>query len=267
MTIIVTIITHRSSSAVYIVGPVTPNMDRIKEEAVLTSIVLTLASLTVPVFTTVVWIWVPSIRHAGAVHWVVAGNSGRLAFTVLITDIAYWTVSTFYRLRKVAPHIYRVVQEVVLAHDVLPVTSITVPVLAAIVGICVVTISQTCTVLVVAAINWRWSVGDTVSVTIITNRPLTTVYILWIVTPLSFRFKQQAILANFVLRVRITQTGPVLAAVVGIRIVPLTKFTTVSLPRVATVLRSCYCCGSDAVLSIAAGSITTLYICWIEAPI
>jgi len=119
----------------------------------------------------------------------------------------------------------------------------------------------------VAAINGRWGVSDTVCVTIITNRPLTTVYILWIVTPLSFRFKQQAIVARVVLSVQITQTGPVLAAVVGIRKVALTKFTTVSLPGVATVLCSCYCCSSDAVLSIVAGSSTTLYICWIEAPI
>ena len=149
----------------------------------------------------------------------------------------------------------------------LAVAAVAVPVLAAVVGIWVVTVGHAGAVHVVAAINGRWGVGDTIAVTVITDRPLSTVNILWVVTPLFLRFKQQAIFANFVLSVQITHAGPVLATVVGIRKVPLAQFTTVSLPGVATVLGGCYCRGCDTVLGIVAGPLTTLHICGIEAAV
>ncbi len=264
----ITIITDRSSSAVYIVGPVTPHMHRIKQEAVLTGIVVSLAGLAVPVLATVVRIRVPSVRHGAAVHRVVAvGVRGGWDHAILITDIAHWSVSTVDRLGKVAPHIDRVVHQVVVAHDVLAVAAVAVPVLAAVVRIGVVTVGHAGAVHVVAAIYGRWGVGDTIAVTVITNRSLATVNILWVVTPLFLRFKQQAVLAQFVLSVQITHTGPVLATVVGIRKVSLAQFTTVSLPGVATVLGSCYSSSCDTVLGIVARSLTTLNICGIKAAV
>ena len=110
MAILITVVTNRSSSAVYIVGPVTPHMDRIKQEAILTGIVVSLAGLAVPVLATVVWIRVPSVRHGGAVHRVVAVRvRGGRDHAILVADVAHWPVSTVDRLRKVAPHIDRVV--------------------------------------------------------------------------------------------------------------------------------------------------------------
>ena len=97
-TVIITLITWRSVTAVYTIWVVTPNMAWVIHQVSITHVVIAMAITALPVLLAAVRVSIPSIRLTRAVQVMATVNWVRGCWwrtTVLIALITDWSHSTF----------------------------------------------------------------------------------------------------------------------------------------------------------------------------
>ena len=139
----------------------------------------------------------------------------KLWMTVVVALIADGPVTTLDPVRKVAPHIRRIKQVVQLTHEVLALARLTVPVLAAVVGIRVPAVPQPRAVQRMVAVRWRGGLELAVLVAVVADRPLAAIHPVGRIAPDMVRVEQHVVLAGVVLALAV-RAVPVLATVVGV---------------------------------------------------
>lgn len=155
----------------------------------------------------------------------------------MIAFIADWPATTVNSIRIITPIPHRIIQKVILAHEMLPSAVFTVPVFPAVVGVLIPAVRHLAAVHHVVACRGSRCRGVTVLVAWTTYGALSTVDCVGVVAPHVHGIKQQVVLAR-VVNPRTLHTMPVLATVVWIRIPTVLLVCTVH--NMSTVGSGCW---------------------------
>lgn len=136
--VFVALIANRPAMTIHSLWVVAPRVRWVVQQISFTHEVLPHTVVTMPIFSAVVRVGVPSVKFVTAVHGVIARfGRGRSLLTVVVALITHRTFATFHAVGIVTPHVVNVINKVVLTQVVLSSALRTVPIFPTVVRVSV----------------------------------------------------------------------------------------------------------------------------------